>query len=133
MVIGNRVVIEEQYTAPFGFGYAVYDVQHNTVKAIYSEILDQYDGLEEAFNEYGCGRLLGDIDEDDDISIIDTTILQRCEANISDYPANDTIRLFGDVEDALTYYSDFNRDGDRDIIDATCVQRYLVGMTYPIG
>ena len=31
----------------------------------------------------------------------------------------------------LTYYSDFNRDGERDITDATCIQRYLAGLPYP--
>ena len=129
-IIGNRVVIEEQYTAPFGFGYAVYDVQQNTVKAIYSEMLDQYKDLEEAFNEYGCGRLLGDIDGDNTISITDATVMQRCDVNLKDYPEDDAI---GVSIDKLKYYSDFNRDGVRDIIDATCIQRYLAEMPYPIG
>ena len=127
-VIGNRVIIEEQQTAPFGFGMAVYNVAQNIVSPIYDGMLSQYDGLEEAFNEYGCGKLIGDVDGDGCISILDATVIQRCLASLRDYPASDVIQPFGDVEGALKYYSDYNRNGERDIIDATCIQRYLAGL-----
>lgn len=132
-VVGNRVIIQEQQIAPFGFGMAVYSVAQNKVSPIYDGMLSQYDGLEEAFNEYGCGRLIGDIDGDNEISVTDVTFLQRCDIHSREYPESDVIRPYGEVEGALKYYSDFNRDGERDIIDATCIQRYLVGMDYPIG
>ena len=132
-VIGNRVVIEEQYTMPFGFGYGVYDVGQNTVKAIYSGMTAQYDGLEEAFDQYGCGRLIGDIDEDNEVTIIDATFIQRCETKMRAYPDSDRICPIEPVEGALTYYSDFNRDGERDILDVTCIQRCLVGLPYPVN
>lgn len=127
-VIGNRVIIEEQQTAPFGFGMAVYNVAQNTVSPIYDGMLSQYDGLEEAFNEYGCGKLIGDVDGDGSISILDATVIQRCLASLRDYPASDVIQPFGDVEGALKYYSDYNRNGERDIIDATCIQRRLADL-----
>jgi len=132
MIIGNRVVIQAQRKTPFGHGYAVYDTKQNIVKSVYTDMLDQYEGLEEAFNKYGCGKLLGDLDDDNEITIIDVTIIQRCEVNIRDYPENDLIQPYGEVDDSLRYYSDFNRDGERDIIDATCIQRYLVGLSYPV-
>ena len=127
-VIGNRVIIEEQQTAPFGFGMAVYNVAQNTVSPIYDGMLSQYDGLEEAFNEYGCGKLIGDVDGDGSISILDATVIQRCLASLRDYPDSDVIQPFGDVESALKYYSDYNRNGERDIIDATCIQRHLADL-----
>ena len=130
-VIGNRVIIEEQPTAPFGFGMAVYNVTQNTVLSIYDGMLSEYDGLEEAFNEYGCGKLIGDVDGDNSISILDATVIQRCLASLRDYPDGDLIQPYGEVDGALKYYSDFNRDGERDILDATCIQRYLVGLPNP--
>lgn len=30
----------------------------------------------------------------------------------------------------IRYYSDFNRDGGRDILDATCIRRCLAGLSY---
>lgn len=131
MVIGNRVVIKPQGTIPFGHGYAVYDVKQNTAKTVSANILSQYDGLEEAFNKYGCGKLIGDLDGNDEISIADATIIQRCQAQMRDYPDSDLIQPYEEVEGALKYYSDFNRDGKRDINDATAIQRFLAGYSYP--
>ncbi|MBQ3265253.1 MAG: hypothetical protein IJH07_05695 [Ruminococcus sp.] len=92
-----------------------------------------YNGLEETFNRSGGGRLLGDIDSDNDLTVIDAASVQRCNAKLREYPEDDNIILNTPVEGALSYYSDFNRDGERDIIDATCIQRYLAGMKYPAG
>ena len=131
MVIGNRVVIKPQSISPFGHGYAVYDVKQNTVKAVSAGMLSQYDGLEEAFNKYGCGKLIGDLDGNDEINIADATIIQRCQAKMREYPDSDTIQPYEEVDGALKYYSDFNRDGKRDISDATAIQRYLAGYSHP--
>lgn len=127
-IIGNRVVIETQQIVPFGFGVGVYDVKQDTCKPIYSDMLAQYDGLEEAFNNYGKGRLLGDLNGDNNISVLDVTILQRCMANIQDFPEDDTINLHDlSYSSMQKYYSDFNRDGERNVLDATAIQRYLIG------
>lgn len=80
--------------------------------------------------------MLGDIDGDDSISILDATMIQRCEIHVADYPEKDWINESDLVDDSfkpIHYYSDFNRDGERNILDATCIQRYLIGATYPIG
>ena len=125
-VIGNRVIIEEEPTAPFAFGMAVYDVAQDKVSPIYDGMLDQYEGLEEAFNKYGCGKLIGDIDGDNIITVLDATEIQRCSVGNRDYPDNDLVQPYEEVDGALKYYSDFNRDGERDILDATSIQRYAV-------
>ena len=133
-IIGNRVRVMGPCEV-FQFGMAVYDAKEFTFHDLSAmDDCSAYDGLEKAIDTYGKGRLLGDIDQDDAISIIDVTLLQRCEAQITDYPDSDLIdpdhELSSDVH-PLTYYSDFNRDGERDITDATCIQRYLVGAPYP--
>lgn len=135
-IIGNRVIVSGTYPV-FTFGMALYDVKEDAFYDLYTMTdYDRYEGLAEALDRYGKGKLLGDIDGDDEISIIDVTILQRCEAKIREYPESDWIvesDVVNDVFKPIHYYSDFNRDGERNILDATYVQRYLVGLFYAVG
>ena len=135
-IIGNRVIISGTYPV-FTFGMALYDVKEDTFYDLYTlKDYDHYDGIAEAIDLNGKGKLLGDLDGDDNISILDATLIQRCEINVTDYPESDWINesdLVNDSFNPIHYYSDFNRDGDRNILDATCIQRYLIGATYPIG
>lgn len=135
-IIGNRVIISGTYPV-FTFGMALYDVKEDTFYDLYTlKDYDHYDGIAEAIDLNGKGKLLGDLDGDDNISILDATLIQRCEINVTDYPESDWINesdLVNESFNPIHYYSDFNRDGDRNILDATCIQRYLIGATYPIG
>ena len=129
-IIGNRLVFRPTPSYPFESGYGIYDVKQDIFVPIPSNTESNYDGLTKVLDKVVTGRLLGDLDGDDSITVIDATILQRCEASMRDYPEDDERRYpYGKIR----YYSDFNRDGERDIIDATCIQRYLADMNYPIG
>ena len=151
-IVGNRVLHPGTEHYPFSTTYGIYDVKNDkfidacTSGSTLSEAYN-YDGFVRAFDEIvgsgmgwsmadhdnaGKGRPLGDIDNDFDLSIVDVTMIQRCEAMITEYPASDAFTLSYDFRNTH-YYSDFNLDGERDIVDATCIQRYLVGMDYPIG
>lgn len=132
-VIGNRVVDHGAYfDAPFPSYYVLYDAARDVFVPVDGSMTDDYDGLAQAFDKVGEGRLLGDIDNDDAVSVLDTTIIQRCEAKITDYPSDDeTSVVYHDH--VIWYYSDFNRDGERGVLDATCIQRYLAGISYPMG
>lgn len=135
-IIGNRVIVSGTYPV-FTFGMGLYDVKKDAFYDLYAlKAYDHYDGLAEAIDRYGKGKLLGDLDGDDSITILDATMIQRCEINAADYPESDWINeseLVDDVFKPIHYYSDFNRDGERNILDATCIQRYLIGAPYPIG
>ena len=133
-IIGNRVRTMGPREV-FPFGMAVYDAQEHTFCDL-SEMDDYsaYPGLDKAIDTYGKGRLLGDLDQDDAITVLDATILMRCAAQIAHYPDTDLIMPDEYIDSSfkpLTYYSDFNRDGKRNVTDATCIQRYLVGASYP--
>ncbi len=129
-VIGNRVISHGNYYAPFDSGYAVYDVEKDAFIDAASLAAKAYDGFTKAFDEsVSEGKPLGDLDSDNEITIIDATIIQRCEAFLRDYPVDDEINLFS-WRSAQKYYSDFNRDGERDILDVTAIQRYLVELPY---
>ena len=126
-IIGNRVIMLGSCGIPFDSGYGVYDVKNDTFVDAQSAARGGYDGFVKVFDELGGGRLIGDLDGDDKLTIIDVTIFQRCEAKIRDYPADDEIK----VDDGLwrypvKYYTDFDRDGKRTILDATRLQRHLI-------
>ena len=55
---------------------------------------------------------------------------------MTEWPEGDAISLYSSVKVYSTvpgYFSDFNRDGSRDILDATCIQRYLADIPYQVG
>ena len=131
-VVGNRVLIKGAWEYPFGSGYGIYDVKEdkfvNMVSSLPYYTAADYEGLGEAFDEIGQGRLLGDIDRDDELTIVDATLMQRCDVRMRDWPQDDRIPFGFSDYPKLRYYSDFNRDGERDIIDATVMQRYVTGI-----
>lgn len=126
-IIGNRVILLGSCGVPFDSGYGVYDVKNDTFVDASKAARGGYDGFVKVFDELGGGRLLGDLDGDNRLTIIDATVIQRCLVGVRDYPTDDEIR----VDDGLwsysaKYYSDFDRDGTRSILDVTKLQRYLV-------
>lgn len=133
-VIGNRVILHDSCSLPFSSGYALYDVKEDKFISAASAEASEYDGFSKAFDDnVNDGRLLGDIDGDGEITVIDATIIQRCDIRIQDFPEDDEIKPWTAWHYAPKYYSDFNRDGERDILDATCIMRYSVGLPYHIN
>lgn len=128
-IIGSRIIQNPGEFGPFISGWGIYDVVNDCFIPVSGAMTDDYDGLARVFDAVGTGRLLGDLDGDDSLTVVDTTILQRCEAKIDNYPAGDAL---AEPIGSIRYFSDFNRDGERNVLDATCIQRYLAGMTYPI-
>ena len=147
-IIGNRAFRQYGYRGyPFLTHFGVYDVKQNR---FYDPALggrdgfdpDKYADFDKVMDEYATvdynsnGRLLGDLDRDDEISVMDVTLIQRCDSEMTEWPEGDAISLYSSVKVYSTvpgYFSDFNRDGSRDILDATCIQRYLSDLPYQVG
>ena len=134
-IIGNRVVASGDWLHPFQTGYGVYDVENDEFCDASSAAANQLNGFMKAMDEFSFPDksvetfgLIGDLDNDDEISVIDATIIQRCQAMMRDYPENDEFRVTADLGRTARYYSDFDRNGERDITDATMIQRYLADM-----
>ena len=131
-VIGNRVISVGSCEIPFDTGYGIYDVKNDKFVDANDGIVCGYDDFTAVFDEkVTAGRLIGDVDNDGSLSVVDVTIMQRCDARIRAYPADDAFYLTADYGADAHYFSDFNRDGERDILDATCMQRHLIGLSYP--
>lgn len=127
---GNRVLDIEDELEPFHFGMGVYSVRHDRFFDVSAPELYELDDLERVWTEIGAGRLMGDMDGDNTLSTIDAVMIQRCAAGMQDYPESD-INIPSDmVENPLTYFSDFDQDGERTIMDVTSLQRYLANLPY---
>ena len=120
-IIGNRVYESGRPVYPFPSGYGIYDAKAEKFVPLTGDMVPLYKDLGRTFDQIGEGRLIGDIDCDDDLTVIDCTLIQRCATLISDWPEDDLI----DSALNVTYFSDFDRDGERDIVDATRLQRYV--------
>lgn len=122
-VIGNRVYESGHPVYPFPSGYGIYDAKAEKFVPLTGDMVPLYKDLGRTFDQLGEGRLIGDIDSDNDLTVVDCTLIQRCATRIRDWPEDDLIPCeFGA---SFRYYSDFDRDGERDIVDATRLQRYV--------
>ena len=139
--VSNRVVASFGGYCPFYGMMGIYDVKKDQFLDVIYIDTSQYDDFEEIYDKVGYGQLMGDLDLDNEISVMDVTILQRCHAEIIPFPQSDEIKIsygWGPsyIEPysgkRIRYCSDFDRNGTRDIIDATCIQRYLAGLPYPV-
>ncbi len=91
--------------------------------------------IEAPFEEGIIGRRIGDINNDRVVSVKDSTMMQKFLSKLidkesftwnfdyyhgaADFDRNDFVS---------GYYSDFNRDGERDIKDATAIQKFVAGI-----
>ena len=129
IIVGNRVMMLSCYGTPFDTGYGVYDVKNDTFVDAASAQAKNYPDFVTVFDEVGTGRLIGDLDGDDTLSVVDATVMQRCLVWMRDFPSDDEIiPADGAWGYSCRYYSDFDRDGEREITDATKLQRYLIGI-----
>ena len=127
---GNRVLeIEDRYE-PFAFGMGVFSVKHDRFFDVSAPELYELDDLERVWTKIGEGRLIGDMDGDNKLTSVDAALIRRCAAGMQDYPESDKNIPSDMVENPLTYFSDFDQDGERTIMDVTAIQRYLANLPY---
>ena len=127
---GNRVLDIKDELEPFHFGMGVYSVKHDRFFDVSAPELYELDDLERVWTEIGAGRLMGDMDNDNALTSVDAVLIQRCQTGLIDYPAEDQNIPSDWARGAIGYFSDFDQDGERTIMDATAIQRYLANMTY---
>lgn len=125
-VIGDRFIITPQIYSPFRLGYALYDLEKDEFTPFSEITLDDYPFLSEYMEKYSIGTPFGDADCDRVLSVMDATYIQRVVAQLETFKSFDDISYYN--HGALTYISDFNRDGSRDILDATGIQMKLASV-----
>lgn len=111
---GGRFIQGGSIQSPFEFGYGVYDVEENKYYGLEEIAGDysKYDGLIDALAEKNIGTLLGDVNGDNTVDILDATVIQK-------YAADKT-----DLSYEQEPIADVNGDYFVDVIDATEIQKY---------
>ena len=132
--LGDRIINRFSGGSPFEFDYAVYNTRRNRFVSLeHAYESGNYPGLDEALADLNIGRLRGDIDGDGVLTVSDATEMQRCLAEYRSYPQDDQVDGLKlpsgslDDNDQPCFISDINRDGVRNVIDVTAIQRKLAG------
>ena len=114
---------------PFANNYAVYDVsKFEFIDICDLESLDDYEGLREQIYEQDFLYPIGDADFDKELTILDATYIQMVAAQLCSFHAEDDLTERLVIKGELSYVSDMNRDGKRDVLDATAIQLKLAGL-----
>ena len=132
---GDRVIegIVGASNGTQAYPYFIYDAEKDIFYNIYAISPDRYDGLLNALRELKIGRPWGDVDDNGELEIIDATLIQRKLTELDSYD-DETDRFWynpllrDDSDRGWCYYSDIDRDGETTILDATRIQRVLVGL-----
>ena len=132
--LGNRVMSRENGAFyPFSFDVGIYSAKLGRYKDLrYGDDHEYFPGLPRIWDEIGFGRLIGDIDNDDSLTVVDATVMQRCAVGITEYPQNGENPAESYSKPSVSSFFDFDRDGECDIVDATALQRYLTYLPYMI-
>ena len=130
-MLGDRILQKYSGGNPFQFDYAVYDVKQNRFVSLENAYVGSaYSGLPEALDEMNIGRLRGDIDKDNALTVNDATEMQRCFAEFRSFSYDDKAEggeLPWQIHNTPVYISDMNQDCKRDIRDVTAIQRRVAG------
>lgn len=124
-VIGNRVFTNQYNHEPFVTEWGIYDVEQDRFYPLY-EAWQNYDGVTDALEQLGLGRIIGDIDGDGRLTVKDVTELQRCLAEYRQYPLYDNLPAVTLGKEKLAYLTDLNRNGRHDVADVTALQKQLL-------
>ena len=141
VVVGERIIRTESLDRLAHSRYYVYVTELDKVIPLdnsgLDEILKHCPEFTETLDELNYGQLIGDINDDYKINIIDATYIQRILAghidmiNVRKYPRLNreseyaNIRITVGKGNKYEYIADFNRDLQVTILDATAIQRKL--------
>ncbi len=125
-VIAGRAIWQPQLYAPFRFGYALYDLENDEFIPFSEDIATDYPFVEYIMEELRIGTPFGDADCDNTLSVMDTTLIQRCLAQLDEFTNKEYLFKYGNYP--TDFRSDFNLDGTVDILDATGIQLKLARM-----
>lgn len=123
---GNRILKWWQPGSDaHGFGLFVYDANEDTFYDIDKVNFDDYNELINVIEELELGGLLGDVDMDEDLTILDATCIQRYLANLQQYESY--------TYEFVNALSDVDADGEMSVMDATAIQRRLAKLDVPVA
>jgi len=133
-VFDDMVYLSGGHYIPFDTGDVLYDFRYQKfVNLIELDNFSEYDGLKEELHRRGDFVTIGDFDRDNRLTVFDATGIQRAIAGVCEFHfEDDDLSQFSykNLKDSneLSYITDFDRDGERTVLDATAIQRYIAGI-----
>ena len=128
----SEYVILRGCDSPFTTQLGLYDPADEKFYDIVDiEDYSKYDEFFEQLLKYEYDMYpIGDADLDKKLTVMDATFIQRVAAQLCEYDGEyDDLRTrFNGGYEYLAYLSDFNRDYERSVMDATAIQRHLAGL-----
>ena len=111
IVNGDLVFGADSLYLPFKTSFAVYDVAKDEFFDLTEVDFREYGNLDKEVIQLGIADIVGDLDGDGEISVLDATKVQLIVAKMAN------LKNF--------YVADYNRDNDLDVMDATAIQRKI--------
>ncbi|MBR2714796.1 MAG: hypothetical protein IKB73_01160 [Ruminococcus sp.] len=128
---GDYIFYNSAIYSPSLFSYYIYSYDYEKFYTFEQAWDNGISGIEEAFTEYLCqkddARIIGDADNDNVLSVMDATEIQRAQAGI--------IKLYDSISnkhyygDKLGCRNDVDHDGERSVLDATAIQHKLAQLS----
>ena len=129
-LFGDKLLYSSSGSIPFAHGYGIYIPETQKLYSLSVAVENEIEGIEIALEHISFDALMGDNDEDRKLTIKDATYLQKCLAGLKEYRKDDVIEAFQYDDNApARFISDYNRDGVRNIRDATAIQKKLAKIT----
>ena len=123
-VCGDYVLRQDKAHSPDPFGYYIYLSETDSYVTLKEAFELEVANIEEVFTVYGLGELIGDVDGDRILSILDATNIQLCLASLDEFNENDEV-IGEHTDESVAYISDFNKDSQRNILDVTQIQLHI--------
>lgn len=128
-VIADRVISHPDGTENFKFGYGIFDIKQGRFEDLedIKDDLDKYPDLYNTLWKQNIGRPIGDADNDMDLTVLDSTKIQRNIACLETIKES-TDSYWCGYRDPSKRISDYDGDGEISILDSTSIQRNLAGL-----
>ncbi len=132
-IFENRIIRKTTPINNFHVDYALYVVDDGKFYDLVEIWKDERytEDIYNALSDLNIGEIIGDMDKDGKLTIRDATYIQKCLAEIMNFPEDDVVPYGYNSEfyGELKFISDFNRDGNRSIKDATAIQKYIADLS----
>ncbi len=112
-IVGDIVYSTVYYYGPFIVPYCVYDAEKDEFIGISQVNFDEYEGLREVFCTSTYGKVIGDVDSDGQLSVMDATEIQRHIAK--------TIN----IKSGILPLANTDKDNAISIMDVTQIQLFI--------
>ena len=122
-------LVKNKHGRPNPLEYYIYTPDDGKIYTLNEACNVGIENIDKVFTDYGLGKLMGDVDRDKNLTVMDATRIQLCLAKVKGYslPSNEE-----GISDETSEYpdwtpniADFDYNNDITVMDATAIQMKL--------